>query len=64
LRATYRDATRGLVAGGADVLMIETVFDTLNCKAAIFAIEEVSSNSISACRCGYRAPSPISPAAP
>ncbi|HEV7959581.1 MAG TPA: homocysteine S-methyltransferase family protein, partial [Rhizomicrobium sp.] len=41
LRATYRDATRGLVAGGADVLMIETVFDTLNCKAAIFAIEEV-----------------------
>ena len=41
LRATYRDATRGLVRGGADVLMIETVFDTLNCKAAIFAIEEV-----------------------
>jgi 5-methyltetrahydrofolate--homocysteine methyltransferase len=41
LRATYRDATRGLIAGGADVLMIETVFDTLNCKAAIFAIEEV-----------------------
>src|SRR5579872_4849425 len=41
LRATYRDAARGLVAGGSDVLMIETVFDTLNCKAAIFAIEEV-----------------------
>jgi 5-methyltetrahydrofolate--homocysteine methyltransferase len=41
LRATYRDATRGLVAGGSDVLMIETVFDTLNCKAAIYAIEEV-----------------------
>ncbi len=41
LRATYRDAARGLVRGGADVLMIETVFDTLNCKAAIFAIEEV-----------------------
>ena len=33
--------TRGLIKGGADVLMIETVFDTLNCKAAIFAIEEV-----------------------
>ncbi|HTQ14149.1 MAG TPA: methionine synthase [Rhizomicrobium sp.] len=41
LRATYRDAARGLVAGGADVLLIETVFDTLNAKAAIFAIEEV-----------------------
>jgi 5-methyltetrahydrofolate--homocysteine methyltransferase len=41
LRATYRKATHGLVRGGADVLMIETVFDTLNCKAAIFAIEEV-----------------------
>jgi 5-methyltetrahydrofolate--homocysteine methyltransferase len=38
---TYRDGTRGLIRGGADVLMIETVFDTLNCKAAIFAIEEV-----------------------
>ena len=41
LRATYRDGTRGLIRGGADVIMIETVFDTLNCKAAIFAIEEV-----------------------
>jgi 5-methyltetrahydrofolate--homocysteine methyltransferase len=41
LRETYREGTRGLVKGGADVLMIETVFDTLNCKAAIFAIEEV-----------------------
>jgi 5-methyltetrahydrofolate--homocysteine methyltransferase len=41
LRATYRDGTRGLIKGGADVMMIETVFDTLNCKAAIFAIEEV-----------------------
>src|ERR1700722_8411746 len=41
LRATYRDGARGLIKGGADVLMIETVFDTLNCKAAIFAVEEV-----------------------
>src|SRR5476649_1022565 len=41
LRETYRDATHGLIRGGSDVLMIETVFDTLNCKAAIFAIEEV-----------------------
>ena len=41
LRETYREATRGLIRGGSDVLMIETVFDTLNCKAAIYAIEEV-----------------------
>jgi 5-methyltetrahydrofolate--homocysteine methyltransferase len=41
LRATYRDATRGLITGGSDLLMIETIFDTLNAKAAIFAIEEV-----------------------
>src|ERR1700742_625899 len=41
LRETYREGARGLIKGGADVLMIETVFDTLNCKAAIYAIEEV-----------------------
>ncbi|HVV27627.1 MAG TPA: methionine synthase [Rhizomicrobium sp.] len=41
LRETYRDAARGLIRGGSDVLMIETVFDTLNCKAAVYAIEEV-----------------------
>ena len=35
LRATYRDAARGLIQGGADILMIETIFDTLNAKAAI-----------------------------
>jgi 5-methyltetrahydrofolate--homocysteine methyltransferase len=35
----YTDAARGLVDGGADILLIETVFDTLNCKAAIFAVE-------------------------
>ena len=40
LRETYREAARGLIKGGADVLMIETIFDTLNAKAAIFAIEE------------------------
>ncbi|HVC38184.1 MAG TPA: homocysteine S-methyltransferase family protein, partial [Gammaproteobacteria bacterium] len=40
LRATYTDAIRGLLDGGADLLMVETVFDTLNCKAALFAIEE------------------------
>ena len=41
LRGTYREATRGLIDGGADTIMVETIFDTLNAKAALFAIEEV-----------------------
>ena len=41
LRATYREAIDGLIDGGADTLMVETIFDTLNAKAALFAIEEV-----------------------
>jgi 5-methyltetrahydrofolate--homocysteine methyltransferase len=40
LRKTYRDAALGLIEGGADLLMVETIFDTLNAKAALFAIEE------------------------
>jgi len=40
LASTYRDATRGLLDGGADVLMVETIFDTLNAKAALFAVSE------------------------
>ena len=39
LVATYADATAQLLEGGADLLMVETIFDTLNAKAAIFAIE-------------------------
>jgi 5-methyltetrahydrofolate--homocysteine methyltransferase len=39
LAVAYEEATRALVEGGADLLLIETVFDTLNAKAAIFAIE-------------------------
>jgi 5-methyltetrahydrofolate--homocysteine methyltransferase len=41
LRETYREATEGLLEGGADTLMVETIFDTLNAKAALYAIEEV-----------------------
>jgi 5-methyltetrahydrofolate--homocysteine methyltransferase len=41
LAEAYREATRGLVDGGSDVLMVETVFDTLNAKAALFAIDDV-----------------------
>jgi 5-methyltetrahydrofolate--homocysteine methyltransferase len=40
LREAYREAASGLIDGGADVLMVETIFDTLNAKAALFAIEE------------------------
>ncbi|HWA12496.1 MAG TPA: methionine synthase [Burkholderiales bacterium] len=40
LVACYLECVRGLVDGGADLLMVETVFDTLNCKAALFAIDE------------------------
>ncbi len=39
LAAAYGDAVRGLHEGGADLLLIETVFDTLNCKAVIYAIK-------------------------
>jgi len=39
LVASYTDAIAGLVDGKSDFLMIETIFDTLNCKAAIFALE-------------------------
>jgi 5-methyltetrahydrofolate--homocysteine methyltransferase len=37
----YREAAAGLIDGGADLLMVETIFDTLNAKAALFAIDEV-----------------------
>ncbi|HEX4940039.1 MAG TPA: homocysteine S-methyltransferase family protein, partial [Candidatus Kapabacteria bacterium] len=36
----YTEATRGLIDGGADTILIETVFDTLNCRAAIFAVRK------------------------
>ncbi|MEW8431822.1 MAG: methionine synthase, partial [gamma proteobacterium symbiont of Ctena orbiculata] len=37
----YAESARGLIAGGSDLLLIETVFDTLNAKAAVFACEQV-----------------------
>ena len=37
----YAEAARGLIAGGTDLLLIETIFDTLNAKAAVFACEQV-----------------------
>src|SRR5690348_851456 len=43
LRAAYGEQVRGLIDGGADLLLIETIFDTLNAKAAIYAIDEICS---------------------
>src|SRR5688572_9615926 len=41
LVAAYAEAVSGLIAGGVDLLLVETIFDTLNAKAALFAIEDV-----------------------
>ena len=40
MKASYKEQVRGLVEGGADLLLVETVFDTLNAKAALLGIEE------------------------
>ncbi|HCU89416.1 MAG TPA: methionine synthase, partial [Gammaproteobacteria bacterium] len=40
LRLSYREAIHGLIVGGVDLILIETIFDTLNAKAALFALEE------------------------
>lgn len=41
LKAAYKEQVRGLVDGGVDLLLVETVFDTLNAKIALFAIQEL-----------------------
>ena len=41
LRDAYKESTRGLIEGGADLILVETIFDTLNAKAALFAVSEV-----------------------
>ena len=41
LRVAYKQQAEALIDGGADILLVETVFDTLNAKAALFAIEEI-----------------------
>ncbi len=50
LRIAYGEAARGLIDGGADIILIETVFDTLNAKAALFAVEEAFDAAGSNCR--------------
>lgn len=54
LAKSYREAAVGLIEGGSDVLMIETVFDTLNAKAALFALDQLFEER------GYRLPVMIS----
>jgi 5-methyltetrahydrofolate--homocysteine methyltransferase len=54
LVATYGEGARGLVDGGADLLLVETIFDTLNAKAALFALEALFD------RLGFRLPVMIS----
>ncbi len=41
LKSAYKEQARGLVDGGADILLIETIFDTLNSKAAFFGVDEL-----------------------
>jgi 5-methyltetrahydrofolate--homocysteine methyltransferase len=41
VRDAYKDQVRGLIEGGADLLLVETIFDTLNAKAALVGIQEV-----------------------
>lgn len=41
LKEAYKEQARGLVDGGADLLLVETIFDTLNAKIALFAIQEL-----------------------
>ncbi|MFO1218838.1 MAG: homocysteine S-methyltransferase family protein [Burkholderiaceae bacterium] len=45
LRAAYHEQASGLLEGGADLFLVETIFDTLNAKAAIFALEELMESS-------------------
>ena len=44
LVGAYKEQAKGLIDGGVDILLIETVFDTLNCRAALFAIQDLTEN--------------------
>ena len=45
LRAAYREQAEGLLEGGCDLFLVETIFDTLNAKAALFALDELMEDS-------------------
>ena len=46
LKAAYREEAEALIEGGVDLFLVETIFDTLNAKAAILAIEETDRKSV------------------
>lgn len=46
LKENYIEATHALIEGGADIILIETVFDTLNCKAAILQSKKYSNKLV------------------
>ena len=54
IKEVYKEAVRGLIDGDADLLLIETIFDTLNAKACLFGIEEIFEEN------GFRVPVMIS----
>ena len=54
LRLSYLEAASGLIEGGCDILMVETIFDTLNCKAALIGIDDAFTEA------GFRLPVMIS----
>ena len=58
LREVYYEQARGLVEGGADILLLETIFDTLNAKAALFAISQYNDEFFAAS--GQRVPVMVS----
>ncbi len=45
LRAAYHEQAQALAEGGVDVFLVETIFDTLNAKAALFAIDEINTSA-------------------
>jgi methionine synthase I (cobalamin-dependent) len=60
----YREQVAALYEGGVDLFLIETITDTLNCKAAIKAIMDLRDEGTRSCRSGSAAPSPTARAAP
>jgi 5-methyltetrahydrofolate--homocysteine methyltransferase len=50
LRDAYRQQAEGLLDGGCDLFIVETIFDTLNAKAAIFALDELMQARVNGCR--------------
>lgn len=61
---TYHEALHGLIEGGVDIVLVETIFDTLNAKAALFAIRDYLSGTKLSCRLLSPAPLPMPPEEP